>query len=208
MVRSDPRIALACCTLLDGTLAVLATRRPLAATDGGVALPRTDAPGRKPLDASAERLASELLGESPPWMTQVGAFSEASALEVLYVAVVPSGTSAPAGHDWIPVSQVRATTRVTRAVAALRERLDREPIAFHLLPPRFTLSDLQQVYALLLERKLHKASFRRTLMAAHVVEPTDEWRSEGRGRPAQLFRYAARRRRGIPHRAVRFEFRD
>jgi hypothetical protein len=36
------------------------------------------------------------------------------------------------------------------------------------------------------------------------VEPTDEWRSEGRGRPAQLFRYAPRKRRG-GRRGVRFE---
>ena len=35
-------------------------------------------------------------------------------------------------------------------------------------------------------------------------EPTEEWRSEGRGRPAQLFRYAPTRRRNAP-RGVRFE---
>jgi 8-oxo-dGTP diphosphatase len=76
------------------------------------------------------------------------------------------------------------------ALQALRERLERSHIAFRLLPPTFTLSQLQEVYELLLGRRLHKASFRRALHAAAVVEPTDEWRSEGRGRPAQLFRKA------------------
>jgi len=33
------------------------------------------------------------------------------------------------------------------------------------------------------------------LQAAWLVEPTDEWRSEGRGRPAQLYRYSPRKRR-------------
>jgi hypothetical protein len=85
-----------------------------------------------------------------------------------------------------------------------RSRLDQAPIAFRLLPPTFTLSELQQTYELLLGRRLHKASFRRALQAAWLVEPTDEWRSEGRGRPAQLFRYAPRRRRN-QRRGVRFD---
>jgi hypothetical protein len=78
------------------------------------------------------------------------------------------------------------------------------PIAFRMLPVEFTLSELQQVYELLLGRRLHKASFRRALQGAYLVEPTDSWRSEGRGRPAQLFRYAPRKRRGV-RRSVRFE---
>jgi hypothetical protein len=73
-----------------------------------------------------------------------------------------------------------------------------------LLPTTFTLTELQAMYELLLGRRLHKASFRRALQGAWLVEPTEEWRSEGRGRPAQLFRYAPRRRRSA-RRGVRFE---
>src|SRR5437764_232546 len=49
-----------------------------------------------------------------------------------------------------------------------------------------------------------RRSSRRALQAAYLVDPIDEWRSEGRGRPAQLFRYAPRKRRGA-RRAVRFD---
>ena len=90
------------------------------------------------------------------------------------------------------------------ALAALRDRMDLAPIAFRLLPAAFTLAELQATYELLLGRRLHKASFRRALQGAYLVEPTDAWRSEGRGRPAQLFRYAPRARRGRG-RSVRFE---
>ena len=90
------------------------------------------------------------------------------------------------------------------ALNALRARVDQQPIAFRLLPATFTLSELQRVYEMLLGRKLHKASFRRALHAASLVEATDEWRSEGRGRPAQLFRYAPPRRRRA-RRGVRFD---
>jgi hypothetical protein len=125
--------------------------------------------------------------------------------------VVPQGTTLPnAGESsWFSLADVPPLTPRQRALldAALetiRVRLDQAPIAFRLLPPTFTLSELQQTYELLLGRRLHKASFRRALQAAWLVEPTDEWRSEGRGRPAQLFRYAPRRRRS-QRRGVRFD---
>jgi hypothetical protein len=93
---------------------------------------------------------------------------------------------------------------IDAALAQLRERMDRAPVAFRLLGATFTLSELQAVYEVLLGRRLHKASFRRALQAAFLVEPTDERQSEGRGRPAQLFRYAPRKRRG-GRGGVRFE---
>jgi 8-oxo-dGTP diphosphatase len=104
----------------------------------------------------------------------------------------------------LPLMAPRQRGIVESAVGMLRRRIDQSPLAFRLLPPSFTLSELQSIYELLLGRPLHKASFRRALQAAFLVEPTDEWRSEGRGRPAQLYRYAPRRKRGN-RRGVRFD---
>ena len=168
------------------------------------------------LDA-ARRVATEAGNVEPAWLEQVGAFGDGrrhpteTELSVAYVGVVPQGTTLPnAGESsWFSLADVPPLTPRQRALldAALetiRVRLDQAPIAFRLLPPTFTLSELQQTYELLLGRRLHKASFRRALQAAWLVEPTDEWRSEGRGRPAQLFRYAPRRRRS-QRRGVRFD---
>ena len=94
---------------------------------------------------------------------------------------------------------------VEGATKTLQSSLDQAPIAFRLLPATFTLSELQQMYELLLGKRLHKASFRRALQAAWLVEPMDEWRSEGRGRPAQLFQYLPKKKRRL-HRGVRFDF--
>lgn len=168
------------------------------------------------LDA-ARRIAIEAADVEPAWLEQVGAFGDGrrhptdAELSVAYVGVVPQGTQLPSGSTggWFALADVPALAPRQRALldAALetiRLRLDQAPIAFRLLPPTFTLSELQQTYELLLGRRLHKASFRRALQAAWLVEPTDEWRSEGRGRPAQLFRYAPRRRRN-QRRGVRFD---
>lgn len=202
---------LVCCAAVGRHLAVLVA----GAERGTSALPWAVLDVTAPLEASAARLARERLGRAPTWMAQVGVAGEGrrhpseAPLSVGYVAVVPTGTAAPAGHSWMPVTDLaglgpRQQGLVTEAVAALRDRMDLAPIAFRMLPPTFTLSELQQMYELLLGRRLHKASFRRALQGAWLVEPTDEWRSEGRGRPAQLFRYAPRKRRGV-RRSVRFE---
>jgi 8-oxo-dGTP diphosphatase len=103
-------------------------------------------------------------------------------------------------YAWFTLSDVpqlapRQRLILDSAVSMIRLRMDQSPVAFRLLPPMFTLTEIQQTYELLLAKRLHKASFRRALQAAWLVEPTDEWRSEGRGRPAQLYRYAPRKRR-------------
>jgi 8-oxo-dGTP diphosphatase len=169
------------------------------------------------LDAAAAHVAQEALGESPIWMEQTGAFGDGKRhpsdadVSVAYVALVPHETASPrAGYTWFPVGDLpplspRQRAMVEAATRIIQSRLDQAPIAFRLLPATFTLSELQQMYELLLSKRLHKASFRRALQASWLVEPTDEWRSEGRGRPAQLFRYAPKKRRR-PHRGVRFDF--
>lgn len=199
--RPAPQVALVCFTLVEGALAVL---MPSGASMRAPQWPTAPLPPATEPDSVLDGLARRVLQRVPEWRGQVGALVEANGLSVTYAAVLPAGTDAPSGYSWHPLPRGGGPAAVRAAVGFLRDRLDRDPVAFRLLPPLFTLTELQQVYELLLERRLHKASFRRTLLAAHVVEPTDAWRSEGRGRPAQLFRFSPRRRRGV-QRAVRFE---
>lgn len=173
------------------------------------------APGES-LSASASHVAREALGATPIWIEQLGAFADGKRhpgdadVSIAFVALVPHETAAPAnGLAWfpmrdLPVIALRQRAMVDTALTMVGNRLDQSPIAFRLLPETFTLSDLQQMYELLLGKRLHKASFRRALQAAWLVEATEEWRSEGRGRPAQLYRYAPRKKRRS-QRGVRFE---
>lgn len=164
----------------------------------------------------AQRAIERSTGSAPIWTTQVGAFSDGSHpgdsdLSIVYVALVPMGEATVQGDEFqwfllsdLPLLAERQSEMLQESVNAVRDRLDLYPVAFKLLPETFTLSELQHMYELLLGRRLHKASFRRALTAASLVEPTDEWRSEGRGRPAQLFRYGPRKRRRA-RRGVRFD---
>jgi 8-oxo-dGTP diphosphatase len=169
------------------------------------------------LAAAAAAVAKDALGEPPAWMEQIGAFGDAkrhpseAEVSVAYLGLVPHETASPrTGYAWFQVMELpplapRQRAMVEGATKAIESSLDQAPIAFRLLPATFTLSELQHMYELLLGKRLHKASFRRALQAAWLVEPMDEWRSEGRGRPAQLFRYLPKKKRR-PHRGVRFDF--
>jgi 8-oxo-dGTP diphosphatase len=153
---------------------------------------------------------------SPTFFEQVGSFADTrrhpgdADVSIGIAALIPASVDSPLEDaEWFALDELppvapRHRLIVDRAAAVVRQRVDQSPLAFRLLPAIFTLSDLQSVYELLLGRRLHKASFRRALQASYLVEPTDEWRSEGRGRPAQLFRYAPRKRRGA-RRGVRFD---
>lgn len=170
-------------------------------------------------EQAATRIARGVLGAPPAALEQVAAFGDEqrhpgdAQLSICFVGLVSHTTAESAGDviwvdlDKLPPMAPRQRDMVQTAVQAVRRRIDQSPLAFRLLPPSFTLSELQSVYEILLGRSLHKASFRRALQAAFLVEPTDEWRSEGRGRPAQLYRYAPRRRRGV-RRGVRFDLID
>ena len=203
-----------------GKLSVLVRPAPGGRARGAV-LPWAVPRGADTLVASARGAARIAAGVEPGWLEQLAAFGDGlrhpsgAAVSIAFVGVLPGGVAdsaaakAVGGGVWAPVADspalpARQEAMLTAAVSAIRAWLDHSPIAFKLLPIMFTLSDLQAMYELVLGRRLHKASFRRSLQAAFLVEPTDEWRSEGRGRPAQLYRYAPRKRRSS-RRGVRFE---
>ncbi|MEO8192653.1 MAG: hypothetical protein ABI681_02300 [Gemmatimonadales bacterium] len=193
-------------TAVGGQLAVLLWRSPEGREKW--MLP-WDAPRpAESMEASAARIARSVAVGDPAWIEQVGAFGDGkrhpsdAELSVAYVGLVPMGTPSPVGgaYAWFPIADVpqlapRQRQMLDSAITMIRGRMDQSPVAFRLLPQMFTLTELQQMYELLLTKRLHKASFRRALQGAWLVEPTDEWRSEGRGRPAQLYRYAPRKRR-------------
>lgn len=166
------------------------------------------------LDAAASRIARSATGGRVDWIEQVGAFADGTAhpggalLSVCYVAVIPWTDVSPP-WSWfethpLPALEERQRQMTSASLNAVRARLEQAPLAFSMLPRLFTLSELQQAYETVLAKRLHKASFRRALQAAFLVEPTGEWRGEGRGRPAQLYRFSPRRRKGA-RRGVRLD---
>ena len=75
------------------------------------------------------------------------------------------------------------------AIARLRGKLKYRPVVFELMPPSFTLLELQRTVEALAGLKLHKQNFRRLVAEQGLVEGTGKFSSPARGRPAELFRF-------------------
>lgn len=73
------------------------------------------------------------------------------------------------------------------AIERLRNKIEYTDIAFHLMPPLFTLSELQQVYEVILGKELLAAAFRRKI--APMVTETNEYTRDAGHRPSKLYRF-------------------
>lgn len=69
----------------------------------------------------------------------------------------------------------------------LKNKLEYTDIVFNMMPEVFTLGELQQVYEVILGKKLLDPAFRRII--ANKVEKTDKMKTGGGHRPSVLFRY-------------------
>jgi hypothetical protein len=74
-------------------------------------------------------------------------------------------------------------------IARLRGKIKYRPVVFELMPPWFSLGQLQRAVEALAGRRLHKQNFRRLVAEQGLVEGTGKFAASARGRPAELFHF-------------------
>ena len=75
------------------------------------------------------------------------------------------------------------------AISRLRGKMKYRPVVFELMPPSFTLLELQRTVEAISGVELHKQNFRRLVEDQGLVEGTGKLAAPARGRPAELFRF-------------------
>jgi hypothetical protein len=75
------------------------------------------------------------------------------------------------------------------AIGRLRGKIKYRPVVFELMPPAFTLLQLQRTVEALAGVRLHKQNFRRLVEQQGLVEETGEISARTGGRPARLVRF-------------------
>jgi hypothetical protein len=75
------------------------------------------------------------------------------------------------------------------AIGRLRGKIKYRPVVFELMPPAFTLLQLQRTVEALSGVRLHKQNFRRLVEQQGLVEETGEMSAATGGRPARLVRF-------------------
>jgi 8-oxo-dGTP diphosphatase len=91
------------------------------------------------------------------------------------------------------------------ALERLQGKLRYQPIGFELLPKKFTLSQLQHLYELVLERELDKRNFRKRVLAMDLLIETDEVEQGVAHRAARLYRFDERKYERLAKSGFHFE---
>ncbi len=108
-----------------------------------------------------------------------------------------SGDGKYAASAWQPLARIPPLAYdhgavVAMAAARLRAKLQYTNLAYTLLPPAFTLSELQALYEGILGRRLDRRNFRRRFLSLGLVRPLRRMR-RGAHRPAALYAFRSRR---------------
>lgn len=205
-----------------GDLKVLLIQRALEPFKGRWALPGGFVRVDETLDNAARRELEEETGLKNVFLEQLYSFGKMDrdprerVVSVAYYALVKlSDHRAKAATDaanarWFPVSKIpKVAFDHAEILAAARDRLTGkvryQPIGFELLPPKFTLSQLQGLYEAVLETKLDKRNFRKKVLSFGLLVPLKETQMTGRHRPAQLFRFDADKYEKLKQRGFNFE---
>jgi 8-oxo-dGTP diphosphatase len=224
-VETDVRVAvdLVIFTLRDGALHALLIQRAAPPFEGRWALPGGFILHGESLEDAALRELGEETGVRNVYLEQLYSFGDpdrdprARVISVAYYALV-AADRAPlsAGSDasdarWWPVAKHPPLAfdhgRILEyALERLRNKLEYTTVGFQLLPPKFTLTQLQLVYEAILGRPLDKRNFRRKMELLGILKPLQEWAREGRSRPAQLFTFSAKRFEKLKDKGILFPF--
>lgn len=91
------------------------------------------------------------------------------------------------------------------ALKRLQGKLRYQPVGFELLPKKFTLSQLQHLYELVLERALDKRNFRKRVLAMDLLIETDEVQQDVAHRAARLYQFDERKYKRLVKAGFNFE---
>ena len=193
-------------TTRERRLEVLLVRRGVWPFEGAWALPGGFVRMDEELDAAADRELREETGtagaaflEQLYTFGRVGRDPRTRVISVAYYALLPpppppqAGTDAAEARWWsvetLPELAFDHAEILQTALGRLRAKLAYTSVAYALLPPEFTLTELQTLYEVILGRSLDKRNFRKKLLATDLLEGLERHRRDGAHRPAQLFRF-------------------
>lgn len=170
------------------------------------------------LDEAAERYLRETVGVEQAHVEQLRAFGEVKRIDdrriitVAYTVLLccdeeQSLLDNDAGLSWRDVEDPRKfiydhNQILEQTLAAVRHKVRHEPIVFNLLPQKFTLLQLQELYEAILGLKLDKPNFRRKMMKMKLLESCGEKQQNVAHRAAELYcfdpdLYAEKSRKGF-----------
>ncbi len=190
----------------EGELKVLLIKRKEEPSSGMWALPGGFVDATESLDNAAMRVLSELTSIPNMYMEQVYTFGEVNrypigrVISVSYYALVKisdykvQATSKIEDVAWHPLSEITKlvfdhNSILEKALTTLKERVKFHPVGFELLPEKFTLTQLQNLYEVILGVQLDKRNFRKKLLGMDLIVKLEESQVGVAHRAARYFKF-------------------
>ncbi len=195
-----------------GVLKILLIERNEDPFKDWLALPGSIIKQEESVDDAAERILYELTGLRDLHMEQFHTFGEVHrhpqgrVITVAYYALLRL-----TGHKelrpvtdfarkafWHPINELPKlafdhSEIFNRSLNKVRRRLSYQPIAFELLPEKFTLTQLQVCYEAILNKKLDKRNFRKKMLSYGFLKPLSEKQKGVSYRAATLYKFDRRK---------------
>jgi 8-oxo-dGTP diphosphatase len=209
--RPSVTVDLVIFTIADDDLKVLLIRRGLEPFKGRWALPGGFVDINESLEHAAARELKEEVGVTNVYLEQLFTFGEPKrdprgrVISVAYFALVDAerqrivAASDAASAEWHsvfapPKLAFDHKAILEYAVWRLRNKIEWTTVGYELLPKKFTLSQLQRVYEIILQKPVDKRNFRKKILAQGQIRELNETRGDVAHRPARLYSFQHRER--------------
>jgi 8-oxo-dGTP diphosphatase len=132
------------------------------------------------------------------WLRAFREHPEAHVITVAYYSLVrmndfkPEASSFASKTQWIRLKEIPELAFdhneiVSTALDQLKMDVEQKNIGFELLPKKFTLSQIQSLHEAILEKKLDKRNFRKSIKKLETIVPLNEKQVGVTHKPGQLF---------------------
>lgn len=156
-------------------------------------------------DEAANRILEQLTGLKSIFLEQLYTYgdidrdSEARVISIAYYALIniddyDKKLGQYYGAKWfnideIPVLVFDHAKMVEKALRRLRRKTIAQPIGFELLPEKFTLPQLQQLYEAIHQQSMDKRNFRKKILGMKVLSKLEEKDKSSSKRGAFLYKF-------------------
>jgi ADP-ribose pyrophosphatase YjhB (NUDIX family) len=157
------------------------------------------------LDDAATRILRKLTGLESVYMKQSYAYGDtdrdpgARVISVAYCALIAirdisKELAVQNGVHWRSISRLPDLifdhlSMVKRALTDLQNQIKVKPVGFELLPEKFTLVQLQDLYEAIYQRKVDKRNFRKKILSMEILEKLDEKEKETSKKGAYYYKF-------------------
>lgn len=206
--------------ILDKELKLLLIKRSLNPAKGRWSLAGGFVEKHESLDEAASRVLLKLTGLENVYLEQNYSYGQvnrdpgARVISTSYIALIKikdidKKLKKENGAHWQPIGDLPDlifdhADMVLRALKELQMRVKVKPVGFELLPEKFTLVQLQDLYEAICQRSMDKRNFRKKILSMQILEKMDEKERVTSRKGAFYYRFIMERYENLIHKEFYF----